>query len=104
MKFGAVYVQSGIGYNYDRDVIRDFIQAAEDLGYDYLLIYDLLTKTNYTSPPVNDSEPFTLLSYAAALNHGSQKGDTCLGAGHVNGQWSYRLRGYSEDLSQRKGI
>jgi len=67
MKFGAVYCQSGIGYNYDRDAIRDFIQAVEDLGYDYLLTYDLLTKTANPSPPVNDSEPFALLSYAAAL-------------------------------------
>jgi len=67
MKFGAVYCQSGIGYKYDRSAIHDFIQAVEDLGYDYLLTYDLLTKTDSSSPPVNDSEPFALLSYAAAL-------------------------------------
>jgi len=67
MKFGAVYCQSGIGYKYDRAAIHDFIQAVEELGYDYLLTYDLLTKTADPSPPVNDSEPFALLSYAAAL-------------------------------------
>lgn len=67
MKFGAVYCQSGIGYKYDRAAIRDFIQSVEGLGYDYLLTYDLLTKTADSSPPVNDSEPFALLSYAAAL-------------------------------------
>lgn len=67
MKFGVVYVQSGIGYKYDRATIHDFIQAVEELGYDYLLTYDLVTKTAKLFPPVNDSEPFTLLSYAAAL-------------------------------------
>jgi len=67
MKFGVVYCQSGIGYKYDRAAIHDFIQAVEELGYDYLLTYDLVTKTAEPSPPVNDSEPFALLSYAAAL-------------------------------------
>lgn len=66
MKFGAVYCQTGIGYAYDRTAIHDFIQAVEDLGFDYLLIYDLLTNIDDTSPP-SVSEPFVLLSYAAAL-------------------------------------
>lgn len=38
MKLGAVFPQTEIGT--DPVAIRDYVQAVEDLGYDYLLTYE----------------------------------------------------------------
>ena len=38
MRIGAVFPQTEFGA--DRAAIRDFAQAAEELGYDHILIFD----------------------------------------------------------------
>lgn len=38
MKYGVVFPQTEFGN--DRSAIKDYAQTAEDLGYDYLLVYD----------------------------------------------------------------
>ena len=63
MKLGVVLRLVNIGY--DPVVIKDFVQVIEDLGYDYLLAYDIVTKIENSPPPT--SEPFVLLSYLAGL-------------------------------------
>ncbi|MDE2949832.1 MAG: LLM class F420-dependent oxidoreductase [Chloroflexota bacterium] len=75
MKFGVVYPQTQLGA--DPIVMRDFLQAAEDMGYHHLLVYDHVLGANparegwqsgrpYT---YRDSfnEPFTLFAWMAAL-------------------------------------
>jgi probable F420-dependent oxidoreductase len=75
MQIGVVFPQTEIGA--DPVVIRDYAQAAEDLGYDHLFIADHvlgadpqfhpdLTNRTYTHASVVH-EPFTLMGYLAAI-------------------------------------
>jgi probable F420-dependent oxidoreductase len=74
MKIGVVFPTTEIGN--DPAVIRDFAQAAEDLGYDSLLTYDHVLgavhagrKPALTGPYDENSpfhEPFVLFGYLAA--------------------------------------
>lgn len=75
MQIGAVFPTCDIGD--DPAVIRDFAQAAEELGYDYLLIYDHVLGAEHAErePPLTGPyterdpfhEPFVLFGYLAAL-------------------------------------
>jgi probable F420-dependent oxidoreductase len=74
MKYGVVFPQTE--FPSDPAAIKDFAQAAENLGYDHLLAYDHLLGANphreggwsgpytYTDP---FQEPLTLFSYLAGL-------------------------------------
>ena len=75
MLLGATFPQAEIGA--DPAEVRAFAQAAEDLGYDYLLVYDhvlgasrdrrprpLLGPYDHTHP---FHEPFVLYGYLAAV-------------------------------------
>ncbi len=75
MKFGAVFPQTEIGA--DPVAIRDYVQAVEDLGYDYLLTYEHILgadpaayadgrRFTYTYRDMFH-EPFVLFGYLAAL-------------------------------------
>jgi probable F420-dependent oxidoreductase len=71
MKLGVVFPQTEIGT--DPAVIRDFAQAAEGLGYDYLLAYDHVLGAETANRPGwlgydrGDAfhEPFALFGYLA---------------------------------------
>ena len=74
MKFGVVYPQTQLGA--DPLVMRDFLQAAEELGYHHLLVYDHVLGANparagwqsgrpYTYTD-SFNEPFTLFAWMAA--------------------------------------
>ncbi len=74
MKFGVVYPQTQLGA--DPVVMRDFLQAAEELGYHHLLVYDHVLGANparagwqsgrpYTYTD-SFNEPFTLFAWMAA--------------------------------------
>ncbi len=74
MRFGVVYPQTQLGA--DPIVMRDFLQAAEDLGYHHLLVYDHVLGANparagwqagrpYTYMD-SFNEPFTLFAWMAA--------------------------------------
>jgi len=74
MRIGVVFPQTEIGR--DPAVIREFSQAAEQLGYQHLLAYDHVLGANPASrpdwrPPYTHQstfhEPFVLFSYMAAL-------------------------------------
>jgi len=74
MKYGVVFPQTE--YPSDPLAIRDFAQAAEDLGYDHLLAYDHLLGANPDRPggwsgPYTHTDPFqeplVLFSYLAGL-------------------------------------
>ncbi len=74
MRFGVVFPQTEIGA--DPSAIRDFAQAAEDLGYVHILAYDHVLGANPASrpgwrPPFTHQdmihEPFVLFSYLAGL-------------------------------------
>ena len=75
MKFGAVFPQTQLGD--DPKVIRDFVQAAEGMGYHHLLAYDHVLGANPArqgwhpdSPYTYEDmfhEPFTLFAYLAGL-------------------------------------
>lgn len=65
MKIGVGFPQGEIGY--DPVAAKDFAQAAEDLGYDYLMTYELIIDTQSDQPPAGWYEPLTLLSYLAGL-------------------------------------
>ena len=79
MKFGITFPQREIGT--DPVAIRDFAQAAEGAGFDYLVAYDHVTGAHpdrfigrdvgFPSPPyLYDSqfhEPFTLFAFLAGL-------------------------------------
>ena len=75
MKYGVVYPQTQLGA--DPIVMRDFVQAAEGMGYHHLLVYDHVLGANperegwqsgrpysYTD---SFNEPFTLFAWMAAL-------------------------------------
>lgn len=75
MKFGVVFPQNQLGD--DPTVIRDYVQAAEEMGYHHLLAYDHVLGANpdregwkegypYTHEDMFH-EPFTLFSYLAGL-------------------------------------
>ena len=63
MRLGAVI--RPCKFNNDPIAIRDFVQAAGDLGYAYLSIYDLVTASDSVHAPVGD--PFVTLAYLAAI-------------------------------------
>ena len=74
MKYGVVFPQTEIGS--DPVVLRDYAQAAEDLGYDYLLAYDHVIGADPDSRPgwrgpytykSNFHEPFVFYGYLAAI-------------------------------------
>lgn len=74
MKYGVVFPQTE--FPSDPLAIRDFTQAAEDLGYHHLLAYDHLLGANPDRPggwsgPYTHADPFqeplVLFSYLAAL-------------------------------------
>ena len=75
MKFGVVFPQNQLGD--DPKVIRDFVQAAEGMGYHHLLAYDHVLGANperegwrADSPYTYEDmfhEPFTLFAYLAGL-------------------------------------
>ena len=75
MRVGVVFPQTEIGS--DPGAIRDYVQAAEDLGYDHLIVYDhvlggdvrhhqWLQERPYRSEHTFH-EPFVLFGYMAAL-------------------------------------
>src|SRR5438445_12165187 len=74
MRYGVVFPQTEIGK--DPSAIRDFAQAAEELGYYHLLAYDHVVGANPASRPgwrsfyiYKDTfhEPFVLFGYLAGL-------------------------------------
>jgi probable F420-dependent oxidoreductase len=74
MKLGVVFPQTEIGG--DPGAVRAFAQAAEELGYDYLLAYDHVLGADSTVRPgwsgpydheTNFHEPFVLFGYLAGL-------------------------------------
>ena len=74
MKLGAVFPQTEIGN--DPSVVRDFAQAVEGLGFDYILCFDHVLGANAESRPGwsgpyrhTDAfhEPFVLYGYLAAV-------------------------------------
>ena len=73
MQLGAVFPQTEIGS--DPAAVRDFAVTAEELGYDYLLVYDHVigadpSKHTLVGPYTHDSmfhEPFVLFGYLAAI-------------------------------------
>ena len=76
MKLGVVFPQTEIEHS--PAAIRDYAQAAEDLGYDYLLAYEHVLGANPERPggwqgPYTHLhtffEPFVLFSYLAGLTH-----------------------------------
>ena len=76
MHFGVVFPQTEIGA--DPLGIRDFAQAAEELGYQHILAYDHVIGANPESrpgwrPPYTHRdmfhEPFVLFGYLAGLTH-----------------------------------
>lgn len=74
MQFGVTFPQTEIGN--DPSVIRDYAQAAEELGYHHILAYDhvlgagLNTRPNWSGPYNSNTpfhEPFVLFGYLAAI-------------------------------------
>ena len=74
MKVGAIFPQTEIGI--DTGAIREYAQATESLGFDFLLAFDHVlganaeTHTELTGPYRHDDmfhEPFVLFGYLAAV-------------------------------------
>ena len=74
MRIGVVFPQTEIGA--DPSYIKDFGQAAEDLGFSHILAYDHVIGANLASrpdwkPPYSHldmfHEPFVLFGYLAGL-------------------------------------
>ncbi|HEU0073111.1 MAG TPA: LLM class F420-dependent oxidoreductase [Dehalococcoidia bacterium] len=74
MKIGVTFPQTEIGY--DPIVLRDYAQAAEDLGLDHILVYDHVLGADASERPdwggrytAKDSfhEPFVMFGYMAAF-------------------------------------
>ena len=64
LKLGVVFpVEMGN----DPALIRDFVQAIQESGYDYILTYEQIVETASGNKPSAWQEPFMLLSYIAAL-------------------------------------
>ena len=64
LKLGVVFP---IEFGNEPTLIRDFVQTIEGLGYDYILTYEQIVDTSSSQEPKIWQEPFTLLSYIAAL-------------------------------------
>jgi probable F420-dependent oxidoreductase len=64
MKFGVVFPHLEIGQ--DPAKVKDFVQAVEGLGYDYLLTYEEIVETN-PDKRTRWREPLTLLSFIAGV-------------------------------------
>ena len=76
MRLGAIFPQTEIGA--DPVGVRDFAQAAEDLGYEHLLVFDHVLGADVSKRKVWDRpyrhtdmfhEPFVLFGYLAGLTH-----------------------------------
>ena len=74
MKLGAVFPQTEIGE--DPGAVREYAQAVEEMGYQYLLVYDHVlgadtsVRPGWTGPytaETNFHEPFVLFGYLAGL-------------------------------------
>lgn len=74
MKIGVTFPQTEIGY--DPIVLRDYAQAAEELGLDHILVYDHVLGADTANRPdwggryaAKDSfhEPFVMFGYMAAF-------------------------------------
>ena len=75
MKYGVVFPQTEIGP--EPIAVRDYAQAAEELGYDYLLTFDHVLGANPDRPggwvgrPYTHQslfhEPFVMFGYLAGL-------------------------------------
>ena len=74
MRLGAIFPQTEIGAA--PAAVRDFAQAAEDLGYDHILVFDHVlgadqTKRDIWDRPYNKDdmfhEPFVMFGYLAAI-------------------------------------
>jgi probable F420-dependent oxidoreductase len=74
VKIGVTFPQTEIGY--DPIVLRDYAQAAEDLGLDHILVYDHVLGADTANRPdwgarytAKDSfhEPFVMFGYMAAF-------------------------------------
>ena len=79
MRIGVVFPQTEFGN--DPSAIRDYVQAAEDVGYTHVLAYDHILGANPQRPggwnvpytyltPFH--EPFLLFAYMAAVTHSIQ--------------------------------
>ena len=75
MQIGVSFPTTDIGH--DSGAVREFVQAAEDLGYDHLRILDHVVGADPSKHPevpefyyTHDSvirEPFTLMAYIAGF-------------------------------------
>lgn len=74
MRIGAIFPQTEIGS--DPAVVREYIQAIEDMGYTHVLAYDHVlgastsTRPGWTGPYTSETpfhEPFVLFGYVAAI-------------------------------------
>ena len=74
MQLGAIFPQTEIGS--DPAAVKDFAQAAEDLGYEHLLVFDHVlgadaSKREHWERPYSHTdtfhEPFVLFGYLAAI-------------------------------------
>ena len=75
MKLGVVFPQTEIGV--EPDAIRAYVEAAEDLGYEHLLVYDHVLgadpthRPGWSGPYTHDHmfhEPLVLFGYIAAIS------------------------------------
>ena len=74
MRLGAIFPQTEIGA--DPSAVKDFAQAAEDLGYEHILVFDHVlgadqTKRDGWNRPYNKDdmfhEPFVMFGYLGAI-------------------------------------
>jgi len=74
MKYGAVFPQTEIGE--DQGAVREYAQAVEAMGYEYILVYDHVlgadtaSRPNWTGPYTSETlfhEPFVLFGYLAGI-------------------------------------
>ena len=74
MRLGAIFPQTEIGA--DPSAVKDFAQAAEDLGYEHILVFDHVlgadqTKRDGWDRPYNKDdmfhEPFVMFGYLGAI-------------------------------------
>ncbi len=74
MRLGAIFPQTEIGA--DPSAVKDFAQAAEDLGYDHLLVFDHVLgadaskRDSWDRPYSKDDmfhEPFVMFGYLGAV-------------------------------------
>jgi len=75
MKLGVVLPQPELGP--DPAALGEFVQAAEDLGYNYVVLYEIMLKTQdivlkdkeHPNSPNNWHDPFVLVSYLTSLTN-----------------------------------